>query len=202
VQPTSDLRRVRSVLVVAQRFPPADGADARWVAELVRDLPSYGWRATVLTKPTQMGLINNTNPDWAMLAEASRHADVVRVPSPEVLRITPLVDRFVRNTRAWNPGALTIAALLHRTAHFDAIFAVAPPYSSVTVADVLGRMIRRPHLAALRSGWKPTPGSRAARSLERAQPGALSRAARLFDTSDSLSAEELAMSLSAATRGR
>lgn len=191
---------MRSVLVIAQRFPPSDDRDARWIAELVCALPAHGWRATVLTKPEQMGLLGSTAPDWARLSEAARHADLVRVPSPEVLRITPWVDRLVRNTRAWTPGALATAALLHRTAAFEAIFAVAPPYSSLGLAHALGRVIRRPHLAALRAGWEPTEGSRAARALELGRPAALTRAAHLFDTDEPLGAAELASSLDAAIR--
>lgn len=192
---------MRSVLVVAQRFPPADGPDARWIAELVCALPAHGWRATVLTKPVQMGLLSSTTPDWAALSHVSRNADLVRVPSPEVLRITPRVDRFVRNTLAWTPGALAIAALLHRAAAFEAIFAVAPPYTSIGLAHALGRVIRRPHLAALRVGWRPSPGSRAARALQLGRSEALARAARVFDVDEPLDAAGLACSLDAAVRG-
>lgn len=191
---------MRSVLVIAQRFPPADGDDARWVASLVRDLPQHGWRATVLTKPIQTGLLGSTRPDWATLAEVSRHADVVRIPSPEVLRLTPAVDRFVRNTRTWTPGALVVAAFLQRGTRFDAVFAVAPPYSSIGLAHLAGRLFGRPYVIALRSGWRPTPGSRAARELDRRPPRALSRAARVFHVETPPSTPSVASSLDAAIR--
>ena len=147
-------------LIIAHPFPPAGGGGVQRSAKLVKYLPSFGWRATVLTThaelyPELMGV-----EDRALLAEVESEAEIVRVYSPEAIALPKGMDRWLKRLAPpdksvlWNPGALTRAVALHVMNPFEIIYATANPYSSFLLARELARLIRRPYVLDMRDAWR------------------------------------------------
>ncbi|HET7425439.1 MAG TPA: hypothetical protein VFJ50_00260, partial [Gemmatimonadales bacterium] len=70
---------VRDVLLVTRNFPPTSHVSVERAMKLVKYLPEFGWRPTVLTgaRPTA-GLQQDS-----ALVEQVRDAEVLRAPAPE-----------------------------------------------------------------------------------------------------------------------
>lgn len=166
--------RARRLLMVVHDFPPGIGGGILRPLKFVTHLPHFGWTPVVLTiresdcRGHDAGLLAQLPAETELhrtrsLIPPGRAADVRdrfgdRSAGEGPLRPRPLNwlrdHLLVPDSRlAWWPFALPRALRISRSAGFDAIYATAPPFSSLLLGRHLKRLTHRPLLCDFRDPW-------------------------------------------------
>ncbi len=161
-------QRERRVVVVARYFPPSGGAPAIRLTKLVKYLPEFGWRPTVVTVPRD----HVWEEDETLSAEIPPFVDVHRVPRlfAHTVRPADLAAQAAVNLRPgraqrlggallipdrsilWAiPAARRVRALMSKA---DALLTSGPPFSTHLIGLVAGG---KPWLADYRDNWTSNP---------------------------------------------
>lgn len=170
------------LIVLSAEFPPVGGGGVLRVVKLVKYLPAFGWRVTVITSDERLA----NAYDESLLREVPRSVHVVRISAPlaatggtvargmrEQLGRGSLIIGLLRAMRAavrslWAipdhrlPWALTVsrrdAAPVHGRP--DIIISTGPPHSVHVGASILARRKQIPHVMDLRDEWTLRPLTR------------------------------------------
>jgi hypothetical protein len=146
----------RTILMLAQRFPPSGGAGVQRNLQLARHLGAAGVRAVVVTGP---GTVEYrwTPPDTALSDERLR-AEIRRLPAPEPPHGVPWEARLERWLRVpprwqrwWRKHAFEAGVAAGRDA--DVVHASVAPYSSAATAIAVARELGRPLVMDFEDPW-------------------------------------------------
>lgn len=150
-------RALNQVLVVAYHFPPIGGGGGGRSVKMVRYLPEFGYRSTVVTgPPARAGRWTPVDP--SLSADVPPNTEALNVPGPA----PPLTARGWRSRverwfrvksdfgRWWIHGAVSEA---RRADDVDVIYASMAPYESADVAARVAGELKRPWVADLRDPW-------------------------------------------------
>jgi glycosyltransferase involved in cell wall biosynthesis len=168
----------RRVLFVAYLFPPVGGAGVQRTTKFVKYLPAAGWRPSVLTvTEPSVPLLDHTlcpdvPPDTLVRRAASfepsyRWKDAVSAARKDGARRAGLPRRVARSLAhhlgklalqpdpqiLWFPRALREGLRLLREVPHEAIFATAPPFSSLLLGAALSRRSGLPLVVDYRDEW-------------------------------------------------
>jgi hypothetical protein len=170
----TDRAHLRRVLVVAYYFPPMGLSGVQRTAKFVRYLGHYGWQPEVLT--VEPGGYFAYDPSLLEEVEAAgvpihrtRSLDPTQVFGRRTTVPVPAEPARQRlaawshwafipdNKLGWLPFAVSKGLRLHQHRRFDALFATAPPYTSLLVAARLQRMTGLPLVLDFRDDWLGNP---------------------------------------------
>lgn len=162
---------MKNLLMIAYYYPPLAGVATIRPLQLSHYLREFGWDATILTV--------SEDPDYAhdysamsRIPSGQKIARAYKAPvfsrtrklARKGLRKYPLLFSFVDEHFDWVPWAVRVGEKLLKNQRFDAIYATAPPYSSLRVARALKRRTGLPVVADLRDPFSanefiawPTP---------------------------------------------
>ena len=162
-----DLRRV---VIVARDFPPAGGAPAIRITKLVKYLPRFGWRATVVTVPADHAWTR----DESLMAELPVDLAVHRVPRLLSRAVAP-TDTVARAKTEVQPSWIQRAATLFLVPdrsilwalpavqrvrrlvhHADALLTTGPPFSTHLIG-LWSAGASTPWIADFRDNWTTNP---------------------------------------------
>jgi len=164
----------KRLLLLSYYFPPCGMGGVQRAVKLVKYLPEFGWKVTVLTVKD----IAYYNKDYSLLDEVES-ADIHRAGSFDPLRIARLltgpkelgkickthgkftalyqfIDRklCVPDTKMlWNVFAYYKACRILRKKSHQALLSTAPPFSSHLLALRLSKKFNIPWIADFRDGW-------------------------------------------------
>lgn len=183
---------VRHLLVFAYYVPPLGMSGVQRVSKLVKYLPEYGWRSTVIAPSPgpyfaydESLLADIERPGVSVVRTGSLDATRLLGSGPRVANPSEGKRRFLSelsqfillpdNKIGWLPFALREARRIFRHDPPDAVYASAPPYTALLAGSLAARWSDRPFVADLRDDWLenprhvyPTPLHRAVQSwLER-----------------------------------
>jgi glycosyltransferase involved in cell wall biosynthesis len=146
----------RTVLMLAQRFPPSGGAGVQRNLQLARHLPAAGVRAIVVTGPGAVDY--HWTPADTALSDDRLQAAIHRLPAPEPphgVRWEARLERWLwmpsRWQRWWRRHALDVAVAAGRDA--DVVHASVAPYSSAGTAEAVARRLGRPLVMDFEDPW-------------------------------------------------
>jgi glycosyltransferase involved in cell wall biosynthesis len=162
---------VRDVLLVTRNYPPTSHVSVERAMKLVKYLPEFGWRPTVLTgaRPTA-GL----QEDPALI-EQVREAEVVRAAAPEFSlfygrsagggtvgtktrgRLHPKAWLIPDSQAMWYPFAVRAATRRGRSRPWDAVVATCFPPTALLIARTVAARLGIPYVADFRDAWTGSP---------------------------------------------
>lgn len=169
--------KTSNVLVISTRFPPDHAGAVIRVAKLVKYLPHFGWRPTILT--------GNDGVEKRQCEDLLRDvagATAIRVPACDPRKAYGYVRRLFSRRRSQSVSAIDVrkveatGSLAGRwlipdymvfwafiavpvglyqifRRNIDVIFASGPPHSALVVGAILSWMTRVPFVADLRDAW-------------------------------------------------
>ena len=165
---------MKRFLFVTYHFPPSVGGGIPRVLSFARDLPNYGWEATVLTSTTH----GAAGVDSAVLASLPAGVEVVRAYCPLARAGTRGHERVVTGVKGavrraiagaskaamvpdplapWIPFALAAGLRALATTHHDAIVATYGPAANLLVGAALARASGLPLVLDFRDLWTDLP---------------------------------------------
>jgi glycosyltransferase involved in cell wall biosynthesis len=188
---------MRQVFIISYFFPPLGLAGVQRTLKFIKYLPSYGWRATVLTVKEVDWFVR----DRTLLDEVPEDVEVIRTESLEPFRLTHLLlprrgsgvsqaqfllrrgpfpylndFLFVPDGKVgWVPAALGQARRAALADHFDLIYSTAPPYSAHLLASLLKLHTGLPMVIDFRDSWSDNPFTRRPTPFHRALVSYLER---------------------------
>lgn len=147
---------MRRVLVLAYYFPPLGGVGAHRTVKFVKHLAAFGYEATVVTGPEDVG------PDWApydaaLEADVPDSARIVRIRSsaPSSTQTAKRLGRVLGRPTAfeswWRSEAVAVAREVVSDA--DVVYASMSPFATALVAADVAAVARCPWVADLRDPW-------------------------------------------------
>lgn len=162
------MARMRGLLVIASRFPPAGGSGVQRVAKWVRHLPALGWSPTVLTMHERPGYPH----DPSLLAGLPQGLCVERTRSLDAWTLGAALE--ARGLRAiggalrlaasfpdadagWVPSALVRGLALARRHRPRTVLSSAPNWTAHLVGSLLARLLGLPWVADFRDEWTDHP---------------------------------------------
>ena len=145
---------MRSVLLLAHRFPPLGGAGVQRNAQLARYLPDAGYRPIVVTGPGA-----HHDPRWmprdAALIDQRLPGDVHWVtgdePNPALSRAGRWFRRPSQWERWWSTAAVESAVEVGADA--DLLHCSLAPFSAADAALAVARKLRKPFVIDLEDPW-------------------------------------------------
>jgi glycosyltransferase involved in cell wall biosynthesis len=161
-------------LFVTYHFPPSVGGGIPRVLSFARDLPRYGWTATVLTSPP-MGAAAVDSTALASLSSETRilraycplaragtrgHEPVVSGAKGALRRAARAATRlamFPELVAPWIPFALREGHRALQNEHHDAVVATYGPPASLLVGSALARAHGLPLVVDFRDLWSDLP---------------------------------------------
>jgi hypothetical protein len=185
---------VRRLLLVTRNFAPTSHVSVERAIKLVKYLPEFGWRPTVLTSRTAgAGL-----PSDARLLEQVGDVEIVRSRAPEFSLFYARPER--RNDAAgqrgnsrrgklhpkawlvpdsqllWYPFAVRAAMQRARQERWDVVLATTFPPTAVLIAHTVAARLKLPYVIDFRDSWtgyhaaptRPKPLAELERRLETA----------------------------------
>lgn len=121
---------MKSVLVVAQYFPPAGGVGTFRVAKFVKYLPDFGWQPLVLSVDPRCYERDGWPLDATLVSDISSGVRLIRTPlTPKRL----LKDAGLR----WLPQATKSLAALVRRERPDVVYLTGDPFFPLTAAPLV-----------------------------------------------------------------
>jgi glycosyltransferase involved in cell wall biosynthesis len=164
----------RKVLIIAYYFPPMGLSGVQRTAKFAKYLLKYGWKPTVLTiEPAGYYAFDETLLEEVEKAGIKivrtrsydinhlfRKRSIVKMPSEGLRKILQFFDDliFIPDTKiGWKSTAVKVASNLHRSEHFDLIFATAPPQTDFLIGTVLKRKFNIPLVVDYRDAWLDYP---------------------------------------------
>ena len=177
---------VRDVLLVTRNFPPTSHVSVERAMKLVKYLPEFGWRPTVLTgaRPTA-GLQQDS-----ALVEQVRDAEVLRAPAPEFSlfygrsssaagsgsapRVNGgrLAERAAIKPRGrwhpkawlipdsqamWYPFGVRAATRRRHLRRWDVVVGMSFPPTAILIAHTVAGRLGIPYVADFRDAWTRSP---------------------------------------------
>lgn len=147
----------KNLLMISYFYPPLAGAGTLRPLYYSRYLPRNGWKADVLTVSSDPFYPHDSSlakdiPKGQRIFRAQRLPiyEVIRYFSRKRLRNYPLLFSFLDSYFDWVPIATRIGIEVAKKSDYDAIYATAPPYSSLRVAAGIKKKTGLPVLADLR----------------------------------------------------
>lgn len=170
------------VLVITYFWPPASKASMHWQLKIVKHLPEFGWKATVLTVPDDTFEFR----DDSLMIEVDPTLDIIKQKPLGIFNIykkfigkdknQPIIDSetisktntglkhkiavwirmniFIPDARVgWYKQAVTGASEYLRKNKIDAIFSVGPPHSSHLISIRLSKKFGIPFIIVLQDPW-------------------------------------------------
>lgn len=170
------------VLVITYFWPPASKASMHWQLKVVKYLPSFGWKPTVLTVPNDTFEFR----DESLMTEIDPSIDIIRQKPLGPFNIykkfigkaqnQPIIDSetisktntglkhkfavwtrmniFIPDARVgWYKQAVAGASEYLRKNKIDAIFSVGPPHSSHLISMRLSQKFGIPFIPVLQDPW-------------------------------------------------
>jgi hypothetical protein len=164
----------RRVLIVAYYFPPMGMSGVQRVAKFARYLPRSGWQPTVLTvEPAgyyaydaslldeieQAGISMIRTPSIDPTKLFGRHKTVALPAEATRKRLAGLSQLlFVPDNKVgWYPYAVRAGLRELKARPYDAVFASAPPYTALLIAERLSTAGRLPLVVDFRDDWLENP---------------------------------------------
>jgi glycosyltransferase involved in cell wall biosynthesis len=145
---------VRSVLLLAHRFPPLGGAAVQRNVQLARYLAATGYRPIVVTGPGA-----HDDPRWmprdAALVDRRLPCIVHRVQGEEPTLATSRAGRWLRVPPQWQRwwSAAALEAVLAVGADADLLHVSLAPFSAGDAALALARKLDKPLVVDLEDPW-------------------------------------------------
>mgnify|MGYP002788827393 CR=1 FL=1 len=177
----------RTVLLVANNYPPANVPGATRAARLVRHLPALGWRPIVITTTSADGSGSDDSEDGVIR--------VRRIDTREHLAIAGRYPAFLAFPDRWVaslPGAVRRGLGLLRRQRIDAVCSTSPPVTPHLVARALRLRTTAPWVLELRDPWNlAAPFGPVLRALDRRLARRLLGAADRVVVTTDLLADEL-----------
>lgn len=185
---------MRDVLIVTRNFPPTSHVSVERAMKLVKYLPEFGWRPTVLTgaratvglteDPTLLSQVAGTEVIRSRAPEFS--AFYGRAPAPGARGSgggASTARRGVFHPKAWvipdsqalwYPFAVRAATRRARTARWDVVVGTSFPPTAILIAHTIAARLRIPYVADFRDSWtnyhyaprRPAPLAELERRLE------------------------------------
>ena len=181
--PAPTIEPRKRVLFVTYYFPPSGGPGVQRALKLVKYLPQFGWRPTVLT--VRPGAAAFPDRDETLLGEVPAEVRVERTGAWDPYALYARFmgkeksdsvgvsftgagrpgwkERLARWVRAnvflpdarvgWVPFVVGRGLNLLRDNHLGAIFTTGPPHSTHLAGLLLGRLTGTPWVADLRDPW-------------------------------------------------
>ncbi len=146
----------RTVLMLAQRFPPSGGAGVQRNLQLARHLPEAGVDAIVVTGP---GVVDyHWTPADTALSDERLRATVHRLPDtepPHGVRWEARLESWLRVPSRWERWwrAHAVEAAEAMGAGADVVHASVAPYSSAATAIAVARRLGRPLVMDFEDPW-------------------------------------------------
>lgn len=140
--------RERTVLLVANDYPPANVPAATRAARLVRHLPACGWRPIVLTTTPAGEAGCDEDPDGVIR--------VRRIDTRQHLAIAGRYPAFLAFPDRWVgslPAVVRRGLGLLRRQRIDAVCSTSPPVTAHLVARFLRQRTTAPWILELRDPW-------------------------------------------------
>lgn len=162
------MARMRGLLLVASRFPPAGGSGVQRVAKWASHLPALGWSPSVLTMRERPGYprdpsllsglptglpVERTRAVDAWILGAALEARGLRTIG-EALR---LAASFPDADAGWAPSALVRGLALARRHQARVVLSSAPNWTAHLVGSLLARLLGLPWVADFRDEWTDHP---------------------------------------------
>lgn len=145
---------MRSVLLLAHRFPPLGGAAVQRNVQLARYLSDTGYRPIVVTGPGA-----HDDPRWmprdAALVDRRLPCTVHRVPGEEPKLATSRAARWLRVPSRWGRwwSAAALETALAVGADVDLLHVSLAPFSAADAALALARKLDKPLVIDLEDPW-------------------------------------------------
>ena len=146
----------RTILMLAQRFPPSGGAGVQRNLQLARHLPEAGVRTVVVTGPGSVGY--RWTPADTALSDERLQAAIHRLPPsepPHGVAWEARLERWLRVPprwqRWWRSHAFEVAVSAGSDA--DVVHASVAPYSSAATAIAVARRLGRPLVMDFEDPW-------------------------------------------------
>jgi len=145
---------MKTVLLLAYQYPPAQAVSARRSGCMAKYLPHYGWRAVVVSR---LWTPQNGQYDPNFVQNLPPEALVAAIPDGNNRR--PFTGAFARlrmfvhpstNPHRWTHKALQILPQIVGQYKPDAIWATCPPHATHYLANHLSRALRIPWIADFR----------------------------------------------------
>lgn len=155
---------MKKVLMITYYFPPVVSVGTFRAVKFAKYLPKFGWQPTVLT-------VKNRDPfghkfDYQFVKEKLSNAKVFRSCSaplavvPKGLRRLGLkpewfvfLDQFI----GWFPHSFLVGRNIIKKEKIDAIYATAPPVTSLLIGAALSWAYRKPLVVDFRDLWIDNP---------------------------------------------
>ena len=148
---------MKNLLMIAYYYPPLGGVGVFRPLQFSKYLPEFGWNTTVVS----VGNDYSYTRDESLMESIPKQQKVARpyrIPLYQTirrfvrgpLRKYPLVYSFMDPQFDWVRSAIKIGTKLSKKCKIDAIFATAPPYSSIRIAATLKRKLGLPTIADFR----------------------------------------------------
>ncbi|MFX1483541.1 MAG: glycosyltransferase [Promethearchaeota archaeon] len=148
---------MKDLLMIAYYYPPLGGVGVLRPLGFSKYLPEFGWNTTVLS----VGNDYSYTRDESLIQSIPKQQKIARpyrIPLYQAirrfargpLRKYPLAYTFMDPQFDWVNSAIKIGTKLSKKCRIDAIFATAPPYSSIRVATTLKKKLGLPTIADFR----------------------------------------------------
>ena len=141
---------MKEVLIIAHHFPPMGGPGTVRSVAVVRNLPAYGYKPTVLTI-SEADARDHFHPMDDSMTALVKGVEVVRVPSREPRRLKQFLRRarlmrlvwyfffplFWESSALWPLSAYRTAKSLVEARGIRLVYTTSSPYSSILLAFLL-----------------------------------------------------------------
>ena len=170
------------VLVITYFWPPASKASMHWQLKIVKHLPEFGWKPTVLTVTDDMfefrdeSLMTEIDPSLEIIKKRPREPFNIYKKFIGKAKNQPLIDSetisktnaglkhklavwirmniFIPDARVgWYKQAVSGASEYLKKNKIDAIFSVGPPHSSHLIGIKLSKKFGVPVIPVLQDPW-------------------------------------------------
>ena len=155
----------KTVLVIANIFPPAGGAGVQRTAKFVKYLPHFGWEPIVLT-PNR---ITSPMRDDSLLRDIPPNTRIIRTFTLEPMEEARRISAFYFLYGAlrvlsipdlsiwWVPWGIWHGYRELRRKAVDAIYVTGSPFSSYFIGVALKKLTGIPLVIDFRDGWTMDP---------------------------------------------
>lgn len=146
--------------MIAYHYPPIGGVAAQRPLKFSKYFPEFGWTSSILTVANDQTFSRDTSL-ISQIPQGQQIFRSFRIPIFSVIRkflrkglyryhsFFTFVDSFFD----WVPGAINLGKSIVERNKFDAIYATAPPYSSLRIAIALKKKTGLPIIADLRDPY-------------------------------------------------
>lgn len=174
-------KSMRRVLFISYQFPPVGGAGVQRPVKFIKYLREFGWEATVLTVanpsvpvydesllrelPADLRVVRarTFEPGYAVKRQLAAKAESANRTATRPASVSGLLKKMLRAGAGmvlqpdpqmlWLPAAYRAGLRLLKEVPHDAIFATAPPYTSLLLGGLLKKRTGLPLIVDYRDEW-------------------------------------------------